>query len=114
MTVYVDSMRAPYGRMVMCHMIADSSAELFAMAAKIGVGLRWVQHKGTAREHFDIALSKRALAVAAGAKEITMRQTACMCLRRAVEGQLGDPGEAVAWATRRSLMRFAAKGATAA
>lgn len=114
MTVYVDSMRAPYGRMVMCHMIADSSVELFAMAATIGVGLRWVQHKGTPREHFDIALSKRALAVAAGAKEITMRQTACMCLRRAAEGQLGDPDEAVAWVNRHALARRAAtKGATA-
>lgn len=94
MTVYVDDMRAAYGRMTMCHMIADSSTELFAMAAKIGVGLRWVQDKGTPREHFDIALSKRALALAQGAREITWRQCAMMIGNRQATGALGDPATA--------------------
>lgn len=70
MAVYVDNMRAGFGRMVMCHMIADTSDELYAMADKIGVQRKWVQHLGTAREHFDICLSKRAKAVAAGAIEV--------------------------------------------
>lgn len=70
MSVYVDDMRAPFGRMVMCHMLADSTAELLAMADKIGVARRWMQKAGTPHEHFDIALSKRALAVQAGAIEI--------------------------------------------
>ena len=61
MTVYVDDMRAPFGRMIMCHMIADSTAELLNMADRIGVARRWIQHRGTVREHFDIARSKRAL-----------------------------------------------------
>lgn len=69
MSVYVDSMRARYGRMVMCHMFADTTAELLAMADQIGVARRWLQHAGTWKEHFDIALSKRALAVKAGAIE---------------------------------------------
>lgn len=75
MTVYVDDMRAQYGRMVMCHMVADTDDELHAMADKIGVARRWHQKAGTYRSHYDIALSKRALAVQHGAVEITQRQT---------------------------------------
>lgn len=70
--VYVDDMAADYGRMKMCHMIADTPEELLAMATKIGVAHRWIQNKGTYREHFDICISKRKLAVAAGAQEITL------------------------------------------
>lgn len=70
MAVYVDDMAAPFGRMVMCHMLADSTEELLAMADRIGVARRWLQKAGTPREHFDIAKSKRVLAVAAGAREI--------------------------------------------
>ena len=55
----------------MCHMVADSRAELDAMADRIGVARRWIQKAGTPREHYDICLSKRALAVQAGAIEIT-------------------------------------------
>jgi len=73
-SVYVDDMRAPFGRMVMCHMIADTTEELDAMAALIGVAWRWKQHGGTRREHYDICLAKRELAVKAGAKEITQRE----------------------------------------
>ncbi|RWX67463.1 DUF4031 domain-containing protein [Mesorhizobium sp. M2A.F.Ca.ET.039.01.1.1] len=77
MSVYVDNMRAPFGKMVMCHMWADTRAELFAMADRIGVQHKWFQRPpGTGLpgmdaswEHFDIAQSKRALAVAAGAIE---------------------------------------------
>lgn len=75
MTVYVDNMSANYGRMKMCHMVADTTQELLEMADKIGVARRWLQKEGTYHEHFDICLSKRARAVAAGAKEITLRQT---------------------------------------
>lgn len=74
MSVYVDDMRAPFGRMTMCHMFADTPAELLAMADRIGVARRWIQHAGTRREHFDICLSKRALAVKYGAQEITARE----------------------------------------
>lgn len=76
MAVFVDDMRAPFGRLIMCHMIADTSKELVAMARKIGVQTKWIQDKGTYREHFDIALSKRKLAVGAGAIEITQRALA--------------------------------------
>lgn len=74
MTVYVDDMKAAFGRMKMCHMIADSSEELLQMADRIGVQRKWLQHAGTHREHFDIAMSKRRLAVNAGAVEVTRLQ----------------------------------------
>lgn len=92
MAVYVDDMRASFGRMVMCHMIADSTAELVSMAVKIGVHRRWIQKAGTAHEHFDIALSKRRLAVAAGAIEIDRRQLGLMLRQRsaAVRNQMAE------------------------
>jgi hypothetical protein len=97
MTVYVDDMRAKFGRMVMCHMVADTDEELHAMADKIGVARRWHQKPRTARSHYDIALSKRAEAIAAGAVEITWRQTGAMTARRQFTGSLGRPEEAVEW-----------------
>lgn len=97
MTVYVDSMRAHFGRMKMCHMLADSDAELHAMAEKIGVARRWHQSPGK-DSHYDICMSKRVLAVAAGAVEITWRQAGCMSLRRRYCGDLGLPQDAEAWA----------------
>lgn len=72
MPVYVDGMNAAFGRMKMCHMVADTTAELLAMADHIGVDRKWLQDAGSYREHFDIALSKRALAVAADAQEVSM------------------------------------------
>jgi hypothetical protein len=98
MTVYVDDMRARYGRMVMCHMLADADDELHAMAARIGVARRWWQSpEKTSGSHYDIALSKRALAVQSGAVEITLRQAAAMNMRRRITGRLGAPGEAQEW-----------------
>lgn len=75
MPCYVDDMRAGYGQMVMCHMTADTTAELIAMADRIGVRRRWIQRAGTPQEHFDVCLAKRALAVKAGAIQITQRET---------------------------------------
>lgn len=77
MSVYVDDMRAPFGSMVMCHMWADTREELFAMADRIGVQRKWFQRPPSidlpgmdaSWEHFDIALSKRRLAVLNGAIE---------------------------------------------
>lgn len=73
MAVYVDNMRARYGRMIMCHMLADTIEELHAMADKIGVRRRWFQgHAST--PHYDICLAKRSLAVEHGAIEVGRRQ----------------------------------------
>lgn len=82
MSVYVDDMRAPYGRLIMCHMLADTDEELCAMADRIGVARRWHQRPGTAKSHYDVCLTKRALAVAAGAIEVTQRQVGEMIVAR--------------------------------
>ena len=88
MTVYVDDMRARLGRMIMCHMIADTDAELHAMADAIGVAQRWHQAPPAHDSHYDIALSKRTAAIGAGAVPVTLRQLACMA---AVRRQFGLP-----------------------
>lgn len=72
--VYIDNMEAGFGRMKMCHMIADTPQELLEMVDKIGVARKWIQYPGTPREHFDICLSKKKIAVEMGAKAITMRE----------------------------------------
>lgn len=74
MSVYVDDMRAGLGRMVMCHMVADTLPELHDMADRIGVNRRWFQNKSI--PHYDICLSKRAKAVQYGAVETTQREVA--------------------------------------
>lgn len=98
MTVYVDDMRARYGRMIMCHMIADTEAELHEMADAIGVARRWYQG-----DHYDIALSKRALAVQCGARQITRRQCGLMTLHRRRTGTLPTPE----WAEAEQAARIA-------
>lgn len=89
--VYVDDMRAPFGRMIMCHMIADTEAELHEMADRIGVQRKWYQG-----DHYDVSLACRAKAVAAGATEITWRELGCMmsCVRRKLTEALPEPWEA--------------------
>lgn len=70
MPVYVDNMKAKYGRVIMCHMAADTLEELHEMADRIEVQRKWFQDK-PGHPHYDISLAKRALAVKFGAKEIT-------------------------------------------
>lgn len=70
MPVYVDAAIHPFGRMIMCHLWADTEDELMAMVDRIGVARKWVQRPPKASWlHFDIAKGKRALAVQAGAIE---------------------------------------------
>lgn len=100
MSVYVDDMQAEFRGMIMCHMIADSTAELLQMVDKIGVQRKWIQYPGSPKEHFDICLSKRTLAIKHGAIEIEMRQLAAMEMRRIVTGRLGNPSDAYNWLDR--------------
>lgn len=113
MTVYVDDMRAPFGRMKMCHMVADTDAELHAMAARIGVARRWHQAPPAHDSHYDIAQSKRKLALLEGAVQVTLRQLSAMVMRRRVTGSLGLPVDAEAWAREHVRERQQARKAGA-
>lgn len=94
MTVYVDDMYkypiGQFGRMKMSHMVADTTEELLAMADTIGVRRKWLQHPGTDGEHFDIAMSKRELAIANGAVPITYRECALFCRDRRRQEELDE------------------------
>jgi hypothetical protein len=68
MAVYVDDVRQEFGRMIMCHMWADTLEELLAMADRIGVQRKWLQRAPKASwTHFDIALNKKTQAIRCGA-----------------------------------------------
>lgn len=71
MAVYVDNMHAKFGRMIMCHMVADTKEELLEMADRIGVQRKWIQKEGTRHEHFDVSLGAKEKAIALGAKEVS-------------------------------------------
>jgi hypothetical protein len=96
MTVYVDDMMRPYRGMIMCHMIADTLEELYAMADRVGVGREHFQNRRCG-PHYDISKSRRLLAFDAGAVPITLRQCACMMARWRATRQLGTPETAIAW-----------------
>lgn len=72
--VYVDELR-DHGwvlrgkRTQSCHMAADTLEELHAFARLLGLKRAWYQSKS--HPHYDLAPSKRALALRHGAKELT-------------------------------------------
>lgn len=77
--VYVDDFYktgATFRGMKMSHMIADSRKELLDMVRKIGMSPKWIQDKGTAREHFDVCMVKRQKAIQNGAIAIGYRELA--------------------------------------
>lgn len=82
MAVYVDPPVSRLGRMVMCHMAADSLAELHAMADAIGVARRQPQGPPVTKwPHYDICKAKRAVAVRLGALEVRPRDVVAAARR---------------------------------
>lgn len=106
MTVYVDEL-AQWGRPGMyrglhaaqaervgarhghmwCHMFADeaSPAELHKMARRIGLQPGWFQG-----DHYDLVPSKRAMAVRAGAVEVTREQSVAIWRKQKGKASDGD------------------------
>ena len=73
MAVYVDQSIHNYGRMTMCHMVADTLDELHSMADAIGVQRKWFQNRRNF-PHYDICKSKRAKAIECGAVSMTSKE----------------------------------------
>lgn len=94
MTVYVDNMqrRARVGRLtaVWSHLMADTSAELHAFAAQLGMRRAWVQHEGKPLEHYDLTEPKRQRALALGAVPIQYGREGAMLTMAKARGQTFD------------------------
>lgn len=80
MTVYVDDAVHPYRGMLMCHMVADTLAELHAMARRLGLPHAYFQCKSTGNlvgeqvtPHYDLSKKVRSRAIAAGAVAVSSR-----------------------------------------
>lgn len=80
MSVYVDQERNRFGRMVMCHMWADTLPELHQMAASIGMDRAWFQPLSF--PHYDVSLTRRAKALKLGAVEVDRRRG--VAIRKAI------------------------------
>lgn len=82
MGVYVDEPVLPLGRMKMCHMIADTLDELYAMARNIGVDtIHFQGGLGVSFPHFDISKGKRLQALKFGAKAVTSAELVAVMRR---------------------------------
>lgn len=101
MAVYVDDARNPFGRMFMCHMFADTAAELHAMADALGLRRYYQCPDAPAKArasfpHYDICLAKRVEAKLLGAVEVDRR--AGVEVRRGIRARIIEDAEfAATW-----------------
>ncbi|TGR49908.1 DUF4031 domain-containing protein [Mesorhizobium sp. M00.F.Ca.ET.151.01.1.1] len=70
MTVYVDDAVHSWRGQRWAHLMADTLAELHAMAAQLGIPLRAFQNKASGA-HYDVTAELRAQAIALGAQAIS-------------------------------------------
>ena len=99
MTVYIDDMfKAPkgqFGCMKMSRMMADNDDELHAMADLIGMDRQHFQ-RAPSGDHYDISKGKRALAIEAGAIEITIYEMSAFAWHKRTRGSCVLPAQALA------------------
>lgn len=98
MTIYVDDMRlqATVGNLTArwSHLMSSepvgTSTELIAFAVRLGMRPSWIQHPGTAKEHFDLTDTKRDLALRLGARAISYGREGSALMEAKAEGRLFD------------------------
>jgi len=85
MTCYVDTIRAyPEAGLRythFCHLLADSRAELHAMADRLGVPRRLFQDHPW-RWHYDLPAHQRPRALELGAREVTIHEVGPLLTKR--------------------------------
>lgn len=74
MGVYVDQARISYRGMKMSHMVADTEAELHAMADKLGIRREWFHLSNKGVPHYNICEANRLRAVSLGAKLVARKE----------------------------------------
>jgi hypothetical protein len=72
MTVYVDKTENAFRGMIMCHMLADTLAELHEMDRSLGMWREWVQP--VLSPHYDSSKTRREAAVKAGVVKLDRRE----------------------------------------
>ena len=81
--LYVDNSRQPYGSMKMSHMLADSTEELASACDALGLKREYIQYPGEPKEHVDVNMKKRRLAIQElGAKEVSGYDVVMMIRQR--------------------------------
>ena len=85
MTVYVDSERSQFRRMIMSHILGDKFEELHAMAQRLGFKRSWFQTSHNGMPHYDICQTKREQAIKLGA-EVVDRKKMVALMRNHREG----------------------------
>lgn len=93
MTIYVDDMNQPYGRMIMSHMFChpvSAVEELRQMADALGLNRKWFQHKKAEFPHYDVSFGFKQKAIKLGAVSITTREMVKIVQDRRVNDEQAD------------------------
>ena len=80
MAVYVDDCRTRWRGREWSHLTADSTDELHAFAARLGLDRALFHHQGERpwKDHYDVPEPKRRQAIGQGARPVTRREAAGM------------------------------------